>query len=151
MGEESNSSSSARVPGYVKLVMSLQTIIILFLSFWIYNEYLSNPFLQTYVNGALPSTTIAIVSLGSIGFFSALAIVLVKKLRTAQKELGVVLSDETVRNVVTKKPGFLDQQTEHHLVELIRRSNAQSNTATETVPLPVLKRVDEEKSGSGKS
>jgi len=50
-----------------------------------------------------------------------------------------VLSDETVRQAVTRPSGFLDQRTEQHLVELIRRSDP---SKTQTDSMPVLRRLD---------
>ena len=128
--------------------MALQTMIILFLSFWIYQEYQSNQYLQSYVNTSLQGTGFIALALTAITGFSVGAAFLFSKLRRANRELEEVLSDETVRQTVTRPSGFLDQRTEQHLVELIRQSDP-SKTQTDT--LPVLRRVDPDEAAKNPS
>ena len=119
--------------------MAFQTFVILFLSFWIYQEFQNNQYLQSYVNTSLQGTGFIALALTTITGFSAVAAVLFRKLRRANRELEEVLSDETVRQAVTRPSGFLDQRTEQHLVELIRRSDP---SRTESSSMPVLRRLD---------
>jgi hypothetical protein len=119
--------------------MLIQTFIILFLSFWIYQEYLNNQYLQSYVNTNLQGTGFIALALTTITGFGVIALLLLRKLRRANRELEEVLSDETVRQAVTRPASFLDQRTEQHLVELIRRSDP---TKTETGSMPVLRRLE---------
>jgi len=130
---------SGSIPGHAKAIMVFQTFVILFLSFWIYQEFQNNQYLQSYVNTSLQGTGFIALALTTITGFSLVAAVLFSKLRRAHRELEEVLSDETVRQAVTRPSGFLDQKTEQHLVELIRRSDP-SKTQTDT--MPVLRHVD---------
>ena len=91
--------------------MALQSIVIFSLSFWIYQEYQNNQYLQMYVNTSLQGTELAIIALASITGFSTVALILYKKLQRAQKELDEVLSNQTVRKGVTRSPSILDQKT----------------------------------------
>ena len=72
--------------------MLVQTIIILFLSFWIYQEYLNNPYLQSYVDGNLQGTALTAIIMISIALFTILAILLYSKLRSYRRELDRILS-----------------------------------------------------------
>ena len=139
MSENDYPLVSRSLPGYAKAIMASQTFVILFLSFWIYQEFQNNQYLQSYVNTSLQGTGFIALALATITGFSVVAAVMFGKLRRANRELEKVLSDETVRQTVTRPSGFLDQRTEQHLVELIRRSDP-STTQTDT--LPVLRRVD---------
>ena len=123
--------------------MVLQSVVIFFLSFWIYQEYQNNQYLQTYVNTSLQGTGLGVIALALIAGFTTVALVLYKKLQRAQKELDEVLSNETVRKPVTRTPGFLDQKTEQHLIEMIRQAGPDQPTVQGS-SMPVLKRVDEE-------
>ena len=139
MPENDQPLVSRSLPGYGKAIMALQTLIILFLSFWIYQEFQNNQYLQSYVNTSLQGTGFIALALATITGFSVVAAFLFSKLRRANRELEEVLSDETVRQAVTRPSGFLDQRTEQHLVELIRRSDP---SKTQTDSMPVLRRLD---------
>jgi len=51
--EEYDVSLWKSIPGFAKIIILLQTVVILFLSFWIYQEYLNNSYLQAYLTGNL--------------------------------------------------------------------------------------------------
>ena len=139
MSENDHILVSGSLPGYAKAIMVSQTFVILFLSFWIYQEFQNNQYLQSYVNTSLQGTGFIALALTTITGFSVVAAVMFSKLRRANRELEEVLSDETVRQAVTRPSGFLDQRTEQHLVELIRRSDP---SRTESGSMPVLRRLD---------
>lgn len=141
MSENDQSLSWGGIPGYAKAIMALQTLVILFLSFWVYQEYQNNQYLQTYVNTNLSGTGFAVLALATITGFSTAAVVLFKKLRQAHRDLDEVLSNETVRQAVTRSPGFLDAKTEQHLVEMIRRSETTQSTM-QPGPMPILRQID---------
>src|SRR5207249_11810330 len=61
--EEHDSSVWKSIPGFAKILLFLQTLIILSLSFWIYQEYLNNSFLQTYVNNYLQAGSLTAITL----------------------------------------------------------------------------------------
>lgn len=141
MSENDQSLSWGGIPGYAKAIMVLQTLIILSLSFWLHQEYQNNQYLQTYVNTSLQGTGFVAVALATITGFSTVAVVLFKKLRQAHRELEEVLSNETVREAVTRAPGFLDAKTEQHLVEMIRRSES-TESRMQKGPMPILRQID---------
>jgi len=80
------------IPRFAKILMLVQTFIILFLSFWIYQEYLNNPYLQSYVNSNLQGLFSTAIILTSIGLFTILAIILYAKLRSYRRELDRIVS-----------------------------------------------------------
>lgn len=139
MSENDHILVSGSIPGHAKAIIVFQTFVILFLSFWIYQEFQNNQYLQSYVNTSLQGTGFIALALTTITGFSVVAAVLFSKLRRAHRELEEVLSDETVRQAVTRPSGFLDQRTEQHLLELIRRSDPSRN---QTDSMSVLRRID---------
>ena len=127
-------------PRPVKILVLVQTLIILSLSFWIYEEYLNNQYLQRYVNGSFQSSLSALV-LVSIGSFAMVALVLFAKLRNARRELGGIRSRK--RGSEGRGPGQLDPQVEQHLIEMIRKTQPVLDSGTTTSGLmPVLRRRD---------
>lgn len=80
-----------KTPGFAKGIMLFQTLIILFLSSWIYEEYLNNIYLQAYVNdtfqayGLLIAATIIVGALGT-------AFGLLKVLKSTHKEIGELVN-----------------------------------------------------------
>ncbi len=147
MEQESQDSSGRNTPGLAKTIMALQTGVIFFLSFWIFQEFENNVYLQIYVNGFLQSSGVTLVALGSVGFFSVMAVLLFAKLRRTGKELETVLTGE--RQPQEKPTGFMDNRTEQHRIEIIRRTTPQPPADPVTgSPLPVLKREDPAQSSS---
>jgi hypothetical protein len=127
-------------PRPVKILVLVQTLIILSLSFWIYEEYLNNQYLQRYVNGSFESSLSAII-LVSIGAFAIVALVLFAKLRGARRELGGIRSRKLGSE--GREAGQLDPQVEQHLIEMIRRTQPIFDPGTTTGGLmPVLRRRD---------
>ena len=124
--------------------MVLQSTVIFSLSFWIYQEYQNNQYLQTYVNTSLQGMELVVIALASITGFSTVALILYKRLQRTQKELDEVLSNETVRKAATRSPSILDQKTEQHLIDMIRAGS--TPPTVQAGPMPVLKRADDEDS-----
>ncbi len=67
------------VPGYAKIIMLLQSLLILFLSFWVVQEYMYNIYFQAYVNdviqanGSLIALLVIVSALGgALGLFKVL-------------------------------------------------------------------------------
>ena len=85
-----------RIPWFAKIIILVETVMILFLSFWIYQEYVNNRYLRTYVDTSLQAEALAAKILVSIGLF-IIAIVLFEKWRSYRNELNVILSRETFR------------------------------------------------------
>ncbi len=85
------------VPRFAKILIPLQTLLNLLLSFWIYQEYINNRFLQIYVNDSLHAAGFAAIVLISIGFLAIAAVVLFTKLLGYRRELNWMLSTGTFR------------------------------------------------------
>lgn len=120
--------------------MLLQTGVIFFLSFWIYEEYQRNVYLQAYLTNILGGSFLPIVG-GFSAFFSSLVLVLYIRLHRTRKELDEVLLAEAPGQT-SKAAGFLDRRTEEHLIELIRKKNQAENLGT-VGNTSVLRRVDQ--------
>ncbi len=141
MHEEDQTSAWARIPGYAKIILILQTFTIFFLSFWIYQEYRNNQYLQAYVNTSLQGTGFSLIAISTITGFGIAATFLFKKMRIVQRELDEILSSESVRNAVTHSRDYLDHKTEQHLMNMIRRTQP-TETTTQTSLTPTLKKLD---------
>ena len=85
-----------RIPWFAKIIILVETVMILFLSFWIYQEYVNNRYLRTYVDISLQAEALAAKILLSIGLL-VIAMVLFAKWRRYRNELNVILSRETFR------------------------------------------------------
>jgi len=94
------------VPRFAKILIPLQTLLNLLLSFWIYQEYLNNRFLQIYINNSLQAGSFAVIFLISIGFFAIAAMVLFTKLLGYRGELDWMLSTGTFRPM---EEGFVNR------------------------------------------
>jgi hypothetical protein len=123
----------------------VQSFVIAYFGFWMYENYQNDFYFQAYVNSSLQSSGFAIVALGSVGVFSAVASGLFMKLRQTRRELAHLAMTEapTVENPGTGS--VLSPHVEQHLIEMIRKS---TTTDTASGSLPVLKR--EEPSGQAR-
>jgi len=123
--------------------MLLQTLIILFLSFWIYEEYQYNSYFQAYVNGVLQGGALMAIILISIIVFTIVAVVLYLKLRRTRKELEGLISKETIGRDGRGHSQPLDSRTEQHLIEMIRKTQPIMNSNPgASDQMPTLKRTD---------
>src|SRR5437879_11890506 len=85
--EEYDVSVWKSIPGFAKVLILVQFLVILFMSFWIYEEYLNNSYLQAYVGGNLQGVSFTATVLISIGLFTLVAVALYAKLRRTRREL----------------------------------------------------------------
>ncbi len=111
------------------------------MSFWIYQEYLYNSYLQAYVSDNLQGGLFTAIVAISIGLFTIVAIVLYAKLRSTRKELEGILSTETVGPKGSRIGGPIDAGAEQHVLEMIRKTTPMMNSGTGG-PMPTLRRVD---------
>jgi hypothetical protein len=119
----------------------------MFMSFWIYEEYLNNQYLQIYVNGFLQGGFLTAVILISIGAFTFVAMALYAKLRGARKELEGMRSTEKVGPDGRRRGQALDTRTEQHLIEMIRKTQPIMDSGSGSAGgMPVLRRVDSQSS-----
>ncbi len=141
MHENDQPSAWGRIPGFAKILLALQTFAILFLSFWIFQEYQNNKYLQAYLNTSLQGTGFTLIAILTVTGFGIAAILLFRKMREVQQELDEILSTESVRNAATHSRNYLDHKTEQHLMSMIRRTQP-AETTTQTSLTPTLKQLD---------
>jgi hypothetical protein len=146
--EEHNGSVLKSIPGFAKIIMLLQTLVILFLLFWLAEEYSNNLYFQAYVNSFVQGSSFAAIVLISIIAFMVIALVLFLKLRRTRKELEGLLSTDTVASGRSGRGQALDNRTEQHLIEMIRQTQPIMNSGAPSGGMPVLRRSKSEEERS---
>jgi hypothetical protein len=116
----------------------LQSFVIAYLGFWMYENYQNDFYFQAYVNSSLQGSGFAIVALSSVGIFSAIAMGLYMKLRRTHKELEHLIITEHSTPEEQGSKTILEPHVEQHLIEMIRKSTPAEASASSSVP--VLKR-----------
>jgi hypothetical protein len=128
------------IPGFAKIIMLLQTAVILFLLFWLVQEYSNNLYFQAYVYNFLQGGAFAAIVLISIVAFMVIALALYLKLRRTRRELEGLLSTEKVGSGGNRRGQVLDNRTEQHLIEMIRQTQPIMNSGAPSGGMPVLRR-----------
>ena len=93
MSQGASFGEGRKTPGFAKGIMLFQTLIILFLSSWIYEEYLNNIYLQAYVNNTFQAYGLLIVAaviLGALG----LSFGLMKILKSTHEQIGELVNNQ---------------------------------------------------------
>src|SRR2546422_9528335 len=86
------------IPSPVKVLLLLQSFVIAYLGFWMYENYQNDFYFQAYVNASLQGSGFAIVALSSVGIFSAVAMGLYLKLLRTYRELeNLILTEHSAR------------------------------------------------------
>jgi hypothetical protein len=125
----------------VKILLLVQSFVIAYLGFWVYENYQNDFYFQTYVNASLQGSGFTIVALSSVGIFSAVAMGLYLKLRRTHQELAhLILTEHTAAEDSVSK-GILEPHVEQHLIEMIRKATP-SDTSSGSSSIPILKRED---------
>jgi hypothetical protein len=130
-----------RIPRFVKILVLAQSLANLFMGFWIYQEYLNNPFLQSYVNGFLRGGSLAAIILALTGLSGIVVVGLYVRLRGARRKLFGMRSREVVGSDRGRRSGPLDERTEQHLIEMIRKTQPIITSGT-SEGMPTLRRKD---------
>lgn len=135
-------SRSRHVPGPVKILLLVQSLVIAYLAFWMYENYQNDFYFQSYVNTSLQGSGFTIVALSSVGIFSAVAMGLYLKLRRTHKELAHLILTEhsTGASEEVGSKALLEPHVEQHLIEMIRK--ATPSDAAGASSMPTLKRED---------
>ena len=141
--EEDDVSIWNSIPGFAKILLLLQFLVILFMSFWIYQEFMNNVYLQSYVNFNLQGASFTAIVLISIGLFTIIAVALYAKLRGTRKELEEIISADTLEPDESGRGQPGDSGAEQRLFEVVRRTTPIRNSGPGTDgPMPTLRRVD---------
>lgn len=132
-------NSRRYIPGLVKVLLAVQSFVIAYLGFWIYETYLNDLYFQSYVDSSLQGSGFTIIALSSVGIFSAIAVGLYLKLRGTHRELERLISIEPSASEEQGSKPILEPHVEQHLIEMIRKSTP-SETSGATSTIPTLKR-----------
>src|SRR5438128_12206895 len=133
------------IPGPVKVLLLLQSFVIAYLGFWMYENYQNDFYFQAYVNASLQGSGFAIVALSSVGIFSAVAMGLYLKLRRTHRELEHLILTEHSTPQEEGSSTILEPHVEQHLINMIRKS-IPSETSGASSSMPVLKRENSQSS-----
>ena len=129
------------IPGPVKILIIVQSLVIAYLGFWVVENYQNNFYFQTYVNSSFQGSGFTIVALSSVGIFSAVAMGLYMRLRRTHEELEHLILTEHTPDEEQGTSSILQPHVEQHLIEMIRKSTpAEASRASSTIP--VLKREE---------
>jgi len=141
MSRADNDASVWNIPRFVKILILVQSLANLFMGFWIYQEYLNNPFLQSYVNSYFRGIFLAAIILALTGLSTIVVAGLYARLRGARKKLFGVRSRETGGFDRGRRGGSLDERTEQHLIEMIRKTQPIIYSGTSD-GIATLRRID---------
>jgi hypothetical protein len=122
----------------VKVLLLVQSFVIAYLGFWMYENYQNDFFFQAYVNASLQGSGFTIVALSSVGIFSAVATGLYLKLRRTHRELEHLIMTEHPASAEQGSKSILEPHVEQHLIEMIRKSTPSEARGSSSVQ--VLKR-----------
>ena len=129
----------------MKVLLLVQSFVIAYLGFWMYENYQDDFYFQAYVNASLQGSGFAIVALSSVGIFSAVAMGLYMKLRRTHKELEHLILTEHSAPQEQGSNTILEPHVEQHLINMIRKSTS-SETSGASSSMPVLKRENSQSS-----
>ena len=127
------------IPSPVKVLLLLQSFVIAYLGFWMYENYQNDFYFQAYVNASLQGSGFTIVALSSVGIFSAVAMGLYLKLRRTHRELENLILTEHSAPEEQGSSTILEPHVEQHLIQMIRKATP-GGTNSESSSMPVLKR-----------
>ena len=123
----------------MKVLLLLQSFVIAYLGFWMYENYQNDFYFQAYVNASLQGSGFTIVALSSVGIFSAVAMGLYLKLRRTHRELENLILTEHSAPEERASSTILEPHVEQHLINMIRKATP-GETNNESSSMPVLKR-----------
>jgi len=126
------------MPGYAKIIMLLQSMVILFLSFWVLQEYTYNIYFQAYVNdmvqtnGSLIAILVFVSSLG-------LALGLFKVLKSTHHQIGALADQPRAPTLgpVASTSGAKQFTDLHPMVAALKAEMAHQGTIEPIPPIEI--------------
>src|SRR5438552_16833705 len=121
------------MPGYAKIIMLLQSMVILFFSFWVLQEYTYNFYFQVYVNdmvqtnGSLIAILVFVSSLGLVlGIF--------KVLKSTHQQIGALANRPQAPTMgpVASTSGATQATDLHPMVAALKAEMANQGTIEPT-------------------
>jgi len=154
--QSSSSYIYKEIPLYAKTLIIVQTLVILFFSFWFYQEYTYNAFFQSWLNGYIQTNQLFLLTMFSGLTFAGVAVGVVVRSHHAKANLALATaSKEEATSLGTTPTGNFPVGTEQHLIDMIRRNatpgsssnqtQAQATSGTNPPPgqrMPTLRRRD---------
>lgn len=125
----------------MKILLLVQSFIIAYLGFWMYENYQNDFYFQAYVNSSIQGSGFTVVALSSVGVFSAVAMGLYLKLRRTHRELEHLILTEHAAPEELGSKTILEPHVEQHLIEMIRKTTP-SDTTGASSSIPTLRRED---------
>ena len=113
--------------------MLLQTLVIVFLSSWIYEEYLNNIYLQSYINdviqadGSLIAILVIISTLG-------LAVGLLKVLKSTHRQIGAIVNQPQAPFTSAPVASNYKPATDLHPMVAALKADLAHQTSMEPIP-----------------
>src|SRR3989442_4639174 len=129
------------IPSPVKVLLLLQSFVIAYLGFWMYENYQNDFYFQAYVNASLQGSGFTIVALSSVGIFSAVAMGLYLKLRRTHRELEHLILTEHSAPEEQGSSTILEPHVEQHLIQMIRKATP-GDTSGASSSIPILNRKE---------
>jgi len=137
MTQSADFSVKRLMPGYAKIIMLLQSMVILFLTFWVSQEYMYNIYFQAYVNDIIQtngSLIVILVFVSSLG----LALGLFKVLKSTHNQIGALVNQPSVPAMVrvasTSKQASIDL---HPMVAALKADLAHQGSMESIAPLEI--------------
>jgi hypothetical protein len=125
------------MPGYAKIIMLLQSMVILFLTFWVSQEYMYNIYFQAYMNDMIQtngSLIVILVFVSSLG----LALGLFKVLKSTHRQIGALVNQPSVPAMApvgsSPKQGSIDL---HPMVAALKADLAHQGSMEPIAPLEI--------------
>jgi hypothetical protein len=130
--QSSSSYNYKEIPLYAKTLIVVETLTIVFFSFWFYQEYTYNTFFQTWLNGYIQTNQLFLLTIFSGITFAAVAVGVVLRSHHAKTNLALSsVSKEKATSLSTTRTGNLDLGTEQHLIDMIRRNASPASSTNQ--------------------
>jgi len=131
--QSSSSYIYKEIPLYAKTLIIVQTLVILFFSFWFYQEYTYNAFFQSWLNGYIQTNQLFLLTMFSGLTFAGVAVGVVVRSHHAKANLALATaSKEEATSLGTTPTGNFPVGTEQHLIDMIRRNATPGSTSNQT-------------------
>src|SRR5213594_1004329 len=124
-------SSSSYI--YKEIPLYAKTLMILFFSFWFYQEYTYNTFFQSWLNGYIQTNQLFLLTMFSGLTFAGVAVGVVVRSHHAKANLALATaSKEAATSLGTTPTGNFPVGTEQHLIDMIRRNATPASSSSQT-------------------
>src|SRR5437867_4165415 len=132
--QSSSSYIYKEIPLYAKTLIIVQTLVILFFSFWFYQEYTYNTFFQSWLDGYIQTNQLLLLTMFSGLTFAGVAVGVVVRSHHAKANLALATaSKEAATSLGTTPAGNFPAGTEQHLIDMLRRNATPAPSTSQTL------------------